>query len=128
VSSSTATSSLSAVVVTDVETGGRPQLGAGAPATREVSSIIAYQRLSPFLGRPTVTIGTPEWWQLEETGRDFWQAVLWAALRWAIDQDIRQEHLADASHEIAAAADWSALAQRVRNGRGDHYIERKRTA
>lgn len=112
------------MVVTDVATGGRPQHGAGSPASREVSCIVAYQRLAPFLGRSTVTIGTPEWWQLEETGRDFWQAVLWAALQWAIDQDTRQEALAAASKTIEADENWSALAQRIQ-GRGTAYIPRR---
>jgi hypothetical protein len=44
----------------------------------------------------------------------------------AVADDARQEALADASREISTAAGWSAVAQRVRNGRGSAYTPRRK--
>ena len=52
-------------------------------------------------------------------------ALVLGGVRDALRNDTRQSDLADASHEISVGADWAAVAQRVRNGRGDAYIQRK---
>jgi hypothetical protein len=83
-----------------------------------------YELVSPLLGNPDVIVGTPVWCQLEDTDPAKWQAVLWAAVWWALAADIRQATLADASREISSVAAWSEIAQRVRSGRGNAHIPR----
>ncbi|WP_421876775.1 DUF2742 domain-containing protein [Mycolicibacterium wolinskyi] len=68
--------------------------------------------------------GTPEWNQLPDDHPDKLGAVLAAGLHHALRLDLAQERRAEASHEISAAADWSAVSQRIRNGRGTAYIRR----
>ncbi|WP_454788506.1 DUF2742 domain-containing protein [Mycolicibacterium lutetiense] len=76
---------------------------------------------------PTTVLlaGTPEWNQLPDDHPDKLSAVLAAGVHHALRLDLTQEHRAEASHEISAAADWSALAQRIAQGRGPAYIPRR---
>lgn len=97
-------------------------------ASREVSYVAVYELLSPMLTPPSLVAGTPAWCELNDSDPAKWQAVLWAAVWWAVDQDARQEAQIEASHTISAAADWSAIAQRTRNGRGAAYIKREGAA
>jgi len=99
--------------------------GGGAPSSRQVTYLPVYELLSPLLGDPGLIPGSPVWCQLDDTDPAKWQAILWAAVWWAVDQDTRQAALSDASREISAAADWSAIAKQIRAGRGDSYIPRK---
>jgi hypothetical protein len=113
--------------MTGPQTGGRP-LGAGSPASKQITYLPVYELVSPLLGDPDVLPGTPVWCQLEDTDPAKWKAILWAAVWWCVEQDARQAAMAEASKAIAASADWSAVAQRVRNGRGPAYIKRKEVA
>ena len=106
----------------------RPDIGAGSPASRQVSFEPVYELLSPLLGDPGLIPGTPVWCQLDDTDPAKWQAVLWAAVWWTVAQDARQAAQSDASREISAAADWSALAQRIRGRSGSAYIPRRKSA
>ncbi|MCA4722618.1 DUF2742 domain-containing protein [Mycolicibacterium fortuitum] len=103
----------------------RPIAGAGPPASRQVSFEPVYQLLSPLLGDPGLIPGTPVWCQLDDTDPAKWQAVLWAAVWWTLAQDARQAAQSDAAREISTAADWSALARRIAQGRGHAYIPRR---
>ena len=98
----------------------------GTPRSREVSCVPVYEMLSPLLGDPDLIPGTPVWCQLDDTDPAKWQAVLWAAVWWAVGQDARQATLTDAAHEIADITDWSAVAKNIRTGRGPAYIERRK--
>ncbi len=99
--------------------------GGGTPRSREVSCIPVYELLSPLLGNPDLIPGTPVWCELDDTDPAKWQAILWAAVWWAVGQDTRQAALSDAAHEIADITDWSAVAQQIRSGRGRAYIPRR---
>jgi DNA-binding transcriptional LysR family regulator len=97
--------------------------------SRQIGWYEVYLLLAPLLGeRPTVLPGTPAWSLLPDDHPDKWQAILWASVWWCLDQDARQAAMAEASREISSAADWSAVAQQVRNGRGTAYIPRRRSA
>ncbi|WP_372586861.1 DUF2742 domain-containing protein [Mycobacteroides abscessus] len=111
--------------VTDTTTGRHANLRAGSPASREISCTAVYQRLSPLLGEPGPVIGTPAWLQLDDTDPAAWRSVLWAALQWAVAQDARQEHLADASKAIAAGENWAAVARSIHRRQSGLYIPRK---
>lgn len=88
--------------------------------SRQVACLPVYELLSPLLGRPGLVPGTPEWCDLDDTEPAKWQAVLWAALWWSVEQDARQTSLAEASREISSAADWPAIGR----PRGVAYIPR----
>jgi hypothetical protein len=70
--------------------------------------------------------GTPAWHRLPDDHPDKLGAVLAAGVLHVLRIDTLQAELAEASHEIACAADWSAVAQRVRNGRGAAYVPRQK--
>lgn len=110
--------------MTHAKTETRPLPGAGFPASRQVAYLPVYELLSPLLGNPGLIPGSPAWCQLHDSDPTKWQAILWAAVWWTVDQDTRQSALAAASHEIASAADWPAVSRRIRAGRGPAYIPR----
>lgn len=72
--------------------------------------------------------GTLPWQRLADEDPSKWAAILDAGLYGALHMQLRQEALSEASHDIAAAADWSALARQLRNGRGMAYIPRIKEA
>lgn len=84
---------------------------AGSPVSRQVAYHTVYQLLSPLLGDPGLIPGTPVWCQLDSGDPAKWQAVLWAAIWWCVDQEVRQEAMAEASREVSAAADWADIAR-----------------
>lgn len=69
--------------------------------------------------------GTPAWCALPDDDPRKLLALAaageHAVLRWETEQEAR----AAASHAIAAAADWSGIAQAIRAGHGDAYIPRR---
>jgi len=77
--------------------------------SRQVAYLPVYELLSPLLGDPGLVPGSPVWCQLDGTDPAKWQAVLWAAVWWAVAEDARQSELADASKQVAASADWSQI-------------------
>ena len=68
-----------------------------------------------------LTAGTPAWSQLPDDHPDKLAAVLAAGLHHALRLDAAQAARAQASRDIAAAADWS----RIGRPRPSTYIERK---
>ncbi|CQA07539.1 phiRv2 prophage protein [Mycobacteroides abscessus] len=66
--------------------------------------------------------GTPAWQLLDPTDPAKLAAVLDAARHHALRMDTEQASRAQASQDISRAADWSAIASAIRNGRGDAYI------
>ncbi|CAJ1495117.1 DUF2742 domain-containing protein [[Mycobacterium] burgundiense] len=96
---------------------------------RQINYVTVYEFLRHQLGdKPAVLPGTPAWQLLPDDHPDKWRAVLWAAIWWCLSEDTRQEAMAESSREISSAAPWSALAQRVAQGRSSAYIERRKAA
>jgi hypothetical protein len=74
--------------------------------------------------------GTPAWCSLADDDPQKWAALLDAAQHWALRVDTCQEARCQAGEAISAAADWSAIARRIRS-EAEFYAERpwlKRTA
>ncbi|OBK12970.1 hypothetical protein A5637_20670 [Mycolicibacterium fortuitum] len=117
----------------DQELGGRP-FGAGSPASRQVAWFEVYSFAARFavnhdldlLASYEMIPGTPQWCQLADDDARKLMALVLGGVREALANDTRQEHIADAGKKICTAANWSALAQRIRNGRGDSYIPRRK--
>jgi hypothetical protein len=59
--------------------------------------------------------GTPEWCELDDSDPRKRAALLDAARHWALRVETSQQAECEASHDISAAADWSAIAQRVKD-------------
>ena len=93
----------------------RPLTGAGS--SREVNFYPVYRLLSPLLGDAGLIPGTPAWCQLEDTDPAKWQAILWAAVWWAVGEEIRQDAIADAGEQVWAGEDWSRVASHVQRRR-----------
>jgi Protein of unknown function (DUF2742) len=91
--------------------------------SRQVAYLPVYELLSPLLGDPALIPGTPVWCQLDGTDPAKWQAVLWAAVWWAIAEDARQAAKVDASKAVASSENWGAVARSVRS-RSGVYIPR----
>jgi hypothetical protein len=71
--------------------------------------------VAPYLTGTWPLVGTPEWCALANDDPRKWVALLDAARHWALRLETCQEAECQASHAISAAADWSAIAQRVRD-------------
>lgn len=61
--------------------------------------------------------GTPAWCALDDRDPRKLGAVLAAGEFFALQLETQQQALAEASHEISAAADWSAIARRIQDHR-----------
>lgn len=68
--------------------------------------------------------GTPAWRQLDDTDPAKFAALLDAARHHALRVDTAQTALAEASHDVAGAADWAAIARDTRR-RSGVYIPRE---
>nr|WP_231984184.1 DUF2742 domain-containing protein [Mycobacterium sp. E342] len=64
--------------------------------------------------------GTPAWVELPDTDPAKWAAVLDAARHWGLRVEAAQLTFGEASHAVAAAADWSAIAGEIRRRNGAH--------
>jgi hypothetical protein len=67
--------------------------------------------------------GTPEWCALEDSDPRKTAALFDAAQHWALRVDSLQEAECAASRDVSAAADWSAIAQHVKD-RNELYAQR----
>ncbi|MBM7278279.1 DUF2742 domain-containing protein [Gordonia rubripertincta] len=92
------------------------------------------QRLVGIAGGPTPDVGSPEWCALADGDRAKLIAVLTAGTRAVLEEELaaiddRRRALKAASVEVAASADWTAVARRVRDRdqatRSGQYVERK---
>jgi hypothetical protein len=63
------------------------------------------------------TAGTPAWCEISDGDRRKWAALLDFAQHHALRVETAQEAAAEASHDISAAADWSSIAQHIRDER-----------
>jgi hypothetical protein len=77
-------------------------------------------------------LGTPAWCLLDDSDPVKWAALLDAAQHYALRLETDQEQRAEASRDVSAAADWSALASSLHRrelGRNSPaYIPRKRAS
>ena len=62
--------------------------------------------------------GTLTWQHLDDTDPRKWASLLDAAQHWTLRVDTCQQHLAEASRDIAGASDWPKIARNAlqRNG------------
>jgi len=67
--------------------------------------------------------GTPTWCELADGDRRKWAALLDAAQHHVLRVETAQEQRARASHDVATAADWPAVAREI-NQRNEFYAAR----
>lgn len=70
--------------------------------------------------------GTPQWCGLPDDDARKLLAVILGGIREALNHEVVQEHRAAASRDLASSTDWSTIARRIRTGRGDAYIPRRK--
>jgi Protein of unknown function (DUF2742) len=68
-------------------------------------------------------VGSPAWCELDARDRVKWASLLDAAQHWALRVEYFQQIECEASHEISAAEDWSAIAQFLK-GRAEFFSAR----
>lgn len=116
--------------MTDTKMETRPDTdsGAGSPASQQVSWSACNEFLTAVLTKanvgPIPWAGTPAWCELPDNDPRKLLALADFGLHHALRIECGQAAMAESSREIAAAADWSAVARR-RNDRGGAYIPRK---
>jgi Protein of unknown function (DUF2742) len=98
-------------------------------ASREVSATAVYLHIAPFLVEvgDWPACGTPAWTALPADSPAKTASLFYAALQWALAEDIRQDAEREASRAISASADWSGLADQIRARRAV-YIPRERAS
>ena len=126
----------------------RPDRGAGTPAmrttsyedvdlerncaSRAVAWFEVYSFAERFAASHDVALnhlpipGTPAWCGMPDDDARKLMALVLGGVREALNHEVAQERRADASREISAAADWTALSQRIRNRASGTYIPRRR--
>lgn len=82
-------------------------------ASRQVNYLSVYEFVSPDLGDPSLIPGTPRWCDLDATDPVKRQALLWPAVWWSLNEDVRQAQMAEASHDVAEAVDTQSIARGV---------------
>lgn len=103
--------------------GGRP-FGAGFPASQQVSWWPVHEFVRALDLPATLPFpGTPAWQQAPDVVKAL--ACIAAAEHYALLLDTRQEHLADASKQIAAGENWAAVARNITRRQSGLYIPRK---
>lgn len=76
-------------------------------------------------GHHTLIPGTPQWCGLPDDDARKLLSLILGGIREALNHEVAQEHRAAASRALASSTDWTALAQRIRTGRGPAHIERR---
>jgi hypothetical protein len=94
------------------EGGGRMSAGL---TSRSVSWWSVHEFVSAVLDQANgwPLVGTPAWCSLGHDDPQKWAALLDAAQHYALRLETDQEAHAGASHDVSAAADWSALATKI---------------
>ena len=94
-------------------------------ASRQVSWWFVHEYVERLLAeaKSWPMVGTWEWHDLPDDDPRKVAAIYDAAQHWALRVEMSQEAMAEASHEISAAADWPRIAQSVLD-RSDAYIPR----
>lgn len=98
-------------------------------ASRQVSWWSVHEKVSPLLAQvgSWPMAGSPEWCELADADPVKLAALYDAAQHWALRLEMCQTALAEASRDISAATDWSAVARKIRQHR-EVYIPRERVA
>lgn len=94
---------------------GRLVTSVASPASRQVSWWSTYewvQRITATVG-PYPPAGTPAWCALDDDDPRKIAAVLDAGQHHVLRTETAQEELAQASHDVAAAADWPSTAREI---------------
>lgn len=103
--------------------------GAGTPQSRQVDWWSVHQFLETVVAQancgPLPIAGTPGWCAMSDGDPRKLIALAVAGEHHVLRTEAAQTAMAEASHEISTAADWSALARRIQTGRGSAYIPRK---
>lgn len=103
--------------------------GAGSPESQQVSWWPVHEFITAMVNKanvgPLPVAGTPSWCQLPDNDPRKLLALAASGEHWALRTELAQEKRAEASREIAAAGGWTALAQRIAQGRGPAYIPRR---
>jgi hypothetical protein len=68
------------------------------------------------------TLGTPAWLDLKDSDARKWAALLSAAEHWALRLETCQTAECEASRDVSAAEDWSAIAQEIRDRSEFHAL------
>ncbi len=94
-------------------------------ASRSVSWWSVHEFASTVLDQVTgwPVVGSPAWCALADEDPLKWAALIDAAQHWALHLEINQEARAEASRDVAAAADWPAVAREIKQ-RNDFYAAR----
>lgn len=103
---------------------------AGSPASQQVSWWLTHEFIAALVAQHNnmPIAGTPAWCALSDTDPAKLIALAAAGEHHVLRVETNQIAMAEASHEIASAADWPSIARQVRNRASSAYIERKRTA
>ena len=93
--------------------------------SQQVSWFSVHTFVAPLLDQVVSwpMVGTPAWCQLDDTDPLKLAALYDAARHWALRLETCQVADCEASKDVAAAADWSAIASRLRQ-HADYYAER----
>lgn len=107
-------------------------IGVGTPASRQVNWYETFEYTERLAAHHDIGLdyrliaGTPQWCGMADDDARKLLALVLGGVREALGKDTRQEAMADASTEISCAADWSALAREIVQGRGAAYITRRK--
>lgn len=116
--------------MTDRTTETRPDRGAGSPQSQQVSWWPVHEFITELVAHTAnlPAAGTPAWCALADGDPRKLLALAVAGEHHVLRMETGQEHLAVLAKDIADAIDCTALARRVRTGRGPAYIPRKKHA
>ena len=106
--------------------------GAGSPASQQVAWWPVHEFITAAVAQanygPLPTAGTPAWCALADGDPRKLMALAVAGDHHVLRTETAQAAMADASREISRGADWSAMAQRIRNRASSPYIPRRKSA
>ncbi len=111
---------------------GSPQLCGRPQDSQQVAWWPVHEFLTAMLDQantgPLPWAGTPAWCELADSDPRKLLALAQFGEHHALRIETMQTAQAAASREISAAANWSALAQRIRNRASSPYITRRKSA
>lgn len=94
----------------------RPLVGAGSPASQEVSWWATHQFITALVAQANTALpwaGTPAWRALDDADPRKLLSLAVAGEHHVLRIEIGQDAIADASTQISSAEDWKAVAQQV---------------
>lgn len=94
-------------------------------SSRQVSWWSVHEHVWPLLAKvgSWPLAGTPAWCVLDDDDPRKWAAMLDAAQHHALRMETAQEQQCAASRDVAAAADWTGIARKIRD-RNEFYTQR----